>query len=101
MHFVATIKQNRARNNLDRINCNRGKVVYECVWCQSDNNGPWLCFFALDVYDWKDLGRTVFGARGCAGFYKMPSGEVPLAASRHIDAPVVIPVADHLDPFGR
>jgi hypothetical protein len=99
--FVTTIKQNRARNNLDRISCNRGKVVYECVWTQSDNNGPWMCFYALDIYDWKDLGRTVFGARGCAGFYVLPSGEVPLNASRHIESHIMVPVTDQLDPFGR
>jgi len=58
LNFVQTIKTNRAKNNLDRICCNKGKLTYECVWAQADNDGPWLCIFALDIYDWKDLGRT-------------------------------------------
>jgi hypothetical protein len=79
-----------------------GKVVYECVWCQADNDGPWICMYALDVYDWKDLGRTAgLPARGCAGFYILPLGEVPTNASRHIDSRILVPVLDHLDPFGR
>src|SRR6516164_6848270 len=41
-NFVETIKTHRAKNNLDRISCNRGKLTYECVWSQADNEGPWL-----------------------------------------------------------
>ena len=100
--FVKTIKENRARNNLDRISCNKGKVLYECVWCQSDKDGPWLCMYALDIYDWKDLGRTgILPARGCAGFYVMPLGNVPINASKNIESRLVIPIADPLDPFGH
>ena len=48
-HFVATIKTNRAFQNLDRISSNGGKLTYECVWAQADGGGPWLCMFALDL----------------------------------------------------
>ena len=54
--FVETIKRNRAVRNIDAIHCNNGKLRYECVWERADNNGPWLCIFALNVYDWIDLG---------------------------------------------
>jgi hypothetical protein len=100
MAFVQAIKDNRAKNNLDRIQCNKGNLTYECVWNQADNNGPWMCFFALDVYDWKDLGKTRSqDARGCAGYYVLPSGAVPSeatlgAADRNIASNV-----DVLDPF--
>jgi hypothetical protein len=100
--FVRTIKENRARNNLDRIRCNKGKVLYECVWCQSDKGGLWFCMYALDIYDWKDLGRTgILPARGCAGFYIMQSGDAPINAAKSITSRVIIPIADPLDPFGR
>jgi hypothetical protein len=100
--FVRTIKENRARNNLDRISCNKGKVLYECVWCQADKGGLWFCMYALDIYDWKDLGRTgIVPARGCAGFYIMQSGDAPINAAKSITSRVIIPIADPLDPFGR
>jgi hypothetical protein len=98
--FVRSIKTNRARNNLDVISCNKGKCRYECVWNQSDNSGPWMCFFALDVYDWKDLGRTAIQpARGCAGYYVLPSGKVPLNAAIGQVYKIMTPNYDVLDPF--
>jgi hypothetical protein len=100
--FVQTIKSNRARDNLDRIVCNKGKLTYECVWQQADNGGPWMCIFALDIYDWKDLGRTgMLPARGCAGFYMTPTLTAPAGASRAVASPIVIPSSDRLDPFAR
>jgi hypothetical protein len=48
------IKLNRAFRNLDRIASNRGKLIYECVWAQTNGVGPWLCIFALDL----STGRT-------------------------------------------
>jgi hypothetical protein len=98
--FVQTIKTNRAWHSLDRIRCNKGKLNYECVWCQSDGNGPWMCIFAFDVYDWKDLGNTGhFPARGCAGFYIMPSGQAPATATKGVKSSIIIPSSDPLDPF--
>jgi hypothetical protein len=98
--FVQAIKDNRARNNLDKIQCNKGNLTYECVWNQADNNGPWMCFFALDVYDWKDLGRVRDqDPRGCAGFYVLPSGLAPSSATLGISERNVSPNLDTLDPF--
>lgn len=98
--FVQTIKSNRAWRNLDRIRCNKGKLIYECVWCQSDGNGPWVCIFALDIYDWKDLGNTGhYPARGCAGFYVMPSGVAAGRATKGVTSSIIIPSSDPLDPF--
>jgi hypothetical protein len=100
--FVQTIKINRIKGNLDRIRCNKGKLTYECVWCQADNNGPWMCIFALDIYDWKDLGRTSYHpARGCAGFYVLPSGAAPPDSTRGMTTSIIIPTSDPLDPFSR
>ena len=100
--FVETIKINRANSNLDRISSNNGKLKYECVWCLSDDQRVWMCIFALDIYDWKDLGRTRhFPARGCAGFYVRPSNDVPTNSTRAIKSKISIPNFDPLDPFGR
>jgi hypothetical protein len=101
-NFVQTIKSNRIQGNLDRIRCNKGQLTYECVWDQGDNDGPWICIFALDIYDWKDLGATPLSPpRGCAGFYVLPSGTVPSTASRGKTTSIIIPTSDTLDPFSR
>jgi hypothetical protein len=98
--FVETIKSNRRRGNLDRISCNKGKLTYECVWQQADNGGPWMCIFALDIYDWKDLGRTPgLPARGCAGFYITPTQTVPANATKAVKSSIIIPSSDRLDAF--
>jgi hypothetical protein len=98
--FVETIKRNRMTNALDRIRANKGKLTYECVWGQSDNKGPWLCIFALNIYNWKDLGRTPYNpARGCAGFYVMQSGSVPATATQVSSSRILIPNTDPFDPF--
>ncbi|MGA3402218.1 MAG: hypothetical protein ABSC95_23665 [Acetobacteraceae bacterium] len=98
--FVETIKVQRAKRNLDTIRSNNGKLTYECVWHQADNGGPWLCIFALNLYDWKDLGVTPGQpARGCAGFYKLPSGMSPGRATRTVTTSIIIPNVDRLDPF--
>ena len=98
--FVQAIKDNRARNNLDQICYNKGKFIYECVWDQADNNGPWLSLFALDVYDWKDLGKTIDQLeRGCAGYYIFPSGVAPPNASRGAVCTIRVPNYNSLDPF--
>jgi hypothetical protein len=100
--FVETIKSNRRRSNLDRISCNKGKLTYECVWQQADNNGPWMCVFALDIYDWKDLGRTrVLPARGCAGFYITPTQSVPASATKAVKSSIIVPTSDQFDAFAR
>ena len=98
--FVEAIKYNRRRENLDRISCNKGKLTYECVWQQADNDGPWMCIFALDIYDWKDLGRTPGQpARGCAGFYTTPAKTVPVNATRAMQSSIIVPNGDRLDAF--
>jgi hypothetical protein len=100
--FVQTIKSNRLRGNLDRIVCNKGKMTYECVWQQGDNSGPWMCIFALDIYDWKDLGRTgALPARGCAGFYLTPTRSVPANATKALASAIIVPTSDRLDAFAR
>jgi hypothetical protein len=99
--FVETIKRNRIKNSLDRIRANKGKLTYECVWGQSDNKGPWLCIFALNIYNWKDLGKMPFNpARGCAGCYVMQSGSVPATATQVSFSRILIPSTNPFDPFG-
>jgi hypothetical protein len=100
LKFVEAIKANRASNNLDRIHCNNGKLLYECVWDQA-STGDWLCVFALNIYDWKDLGDVHrFPARGCAGCYVLPSYSLPANASRARKVAIAVPNVDVLDPFG-
>ena len=44
--FVKFIKDNRTAQTLDRLVCNNGKLIYECVWHETAN-GTWVCIFAL------------------------------------------------------
>ncbi|SRR5260221_6492217 len=99
--FVKTIKDNRAANNLDTVVCNNGRLRYECVWNQA-TNGNWICIFALDLYGWKDLGDVNnFPARGCTGFYQMPSAQMPAIGTKVKGLRVQIPNYEPADPFGR
>lgn len=75
--IVRVIKNNRAANNVDRISCRNKKCIYECVWLRTDKSRP-VCFFALDVYGWAQLGDPRIGpAQSCVGAYfheSVPSG---------------------------
>jgi len=80
--FIETLKLNRVDNNIDRIESNNGKMIYECVWIRSDG-GAWLCVFTLNLYDWQDLGDIQhFPVRDCTGYYVLPTGAVPLNATQ-------------------
>lgn len=68
-HLAYILEKNRAAGNVDRIVSNKGAVSYECVWGKPDEQGPWVCAFALDVSDWKDLGEPRLYQRDCLGFY--------------------------------
>jgi hypothetical protein len=98
---VQLLKINRGKRNLDTIKSNNGKFTYECVWQQSDDERVWACFFAIDIYRWKDLGEIgVQPSRGCAGLYVLPSGMLPVTASQATSSPITVPNLDPLDPFG-
>jgi hypothetical protein len=98
--FVSTLKKNRKAGKLDRISCFNDKCVYECVWEQTDD-GTWACMFALNIYDWKNLGDTLHQPRrGCVGFY-MPKRGSPKNATTGIVRVLEIPITNlnPLDPF--
>jgi hypothetical protein len=98
--IVKTIKTNRAKRNLDLIHTHDGKLRYEAVWVQSDQ-GMWMCFFGLDIYDWIDLGDAgIQQRRGCAGCYALPDGGYPASATRAVSTPIIVPNLHPLDPFG-
>ena len=79
--IVATVSMQRERLNADRISCNRGHLLYECVWSQADT-GEWLCSFLLDICDWKELGSMPrLGVRDCAGMYVLPTLAAPVSAA--------------------
>jgi hypothetical protein len=113
-HFaiVQTIKNQRALGNGDRIVSNNGKLTYECVWvwagdvnAVTSGQRPMIprraCFFALDIYAWKELGDVgQFPARGRAGAYFLPDGHAPVGASLCIEAAPVATNQDPWDPFG-
>ena len=97
--FVRLIKQNRQAGLVDRLVSNNGKCVYECVWSHTDD-GQTICFFALNVYDWKCLGDSlIFPQRGCVGMY-MPVSGLPECGT--VATSLEIPITNHnaLDPFG-
>lgn len=98
--FVECIKRNRAARNLDRIECNNQKLRYECVWDQLSDQS-WACIFAIDLYDWIDLGDVNnFRPRGCAGLYRLPNGIVPGSASVATKLEFKLPNKYTADPFG-
>jgi hypothetical protein len=100
-HAVEAIKRNRVVENVDRIRANKGKLRYECVWCDLDNAAGSICVFALDIYDWKDLGgySDDIPARGCAGLYMRANGGLPETAARDRKSIIAFPNEDRLDPF--
>jgi hypothetical protein len=98
---VETLKRERAADNLDRIRCNNGKLLYECVWDQFDD-GTWLCAFGVDLYGWADLGDTRnFERRGCAGGYFLPERTIPARATRALNGAQRFRNESPLDPFGE
>jgi hypothetical protein len=102
LKFVEIIKYNRLKRNLDRIECNNGQLVYECVWELFDRRSQRCCIFALDVCDWKDLGAVPTNiTRGCAGIYIIEGGGVPPGAAQAMRSPLILPNYDRLDPFAR
>jgi hypothetical protein len=100
VRFVDALKSNRLRQNVDRIHCNKGQLVYECVWDRFDDTDDWMCVFGLNVCDWKDLGGAPQQpALGCAGFYLTDTAVAPDKASLGIRSAVLLPNYDRLDPF--
>jgi hypothetical protein len=98
--FVKELKRNRATGSLDRIVCRNGQCRYECVWVQADR-GKWLCIYALNIYDWAELGDSAsFERRGCVGAYRRPGGGVPRDATCGTRLLFDINNQAHLDPFG-
>lgn len=97
--FVQLIKANRYARNLDRVRSNNGQLLYECVWTQTAS-GPWICVFALDIYDWKDLGFQRLPSRGCVGYYTAQLGQPPANATRATRILVFVPNSEPLDAFG-
>jgi len=99
--FVETIKKNRKVARIDRIECFNSKCIYECTW-ETTDDGRWSCFFALNIYDWKNLGDPLhFRQRGCVGWY-MPMSGRPRNAAEGVTRLLEIPCAnvEPLDPFG-
>jgi len=98
--FVEELKRNRATCTLDRIVCRNGKCRYECIWDQAED-GTWICIYALDLYQWIDLGHTSSSEpRGCIGSYIRSGGNVPMGAT--CATRLEFPISNHarLDPFG-
>jgi hypothetical protein len=99
---VETIKRNRAAGNLDSIVAFNAKLRYEAVWCKADSGAVHASFFAVDIYDWKDLGSHTadIPSRGCVGIYILPDGSVPEGAALDRSSPIAIPNRSLLDAFG-
>jgi hypothetical protein len=81
--FVEQLNKNRAVGTIDIVVCNNGELHYECFWGQASNNSNWLGIFGLDIYEWKDLGKTSLDPmKGCVGFYQHLSPNPPSNATR-------------------
>jgi len=101
--IVDAIKRNRAADNLDVLVANRGNLRYQCVWVEADDHSKWACMFAIDIYDWKDLGghTPAIPSRGCAGLYVADNRGAPSGAAVDRRSPIAAPNEEPLDPFGR
>jgi len=100
---VSVVKHNRVAGSLDQIVANNRQLRYECAWCESDKGAQWFCMFALDIYDWKDLGSHTgeIPARGCTGIYALPDYSRPETATIGTRPPDGTTEGDPLDAFGR
>ena len=101
LKVVEVIKTNRILGQLDTIRAYNNKLRYECVWCIADDGVNWFCCFALDLYDWKQLGSSTDGipARGCFGLYSVEGQVLPDGATVSRETPIEMPNVDALDPF--
>jgi hypothetical protein len=100
--FVEVIKRNRVAGHIDRITAFNGKLRYECVWDRMDD-GLHACFFALDIYNWHQLGDPqFFPQRGCVGWYQL-SRATPASATLAVDRelPIRFNNTEPLNPFGE
>jgi hypothetical protein len=104
-HVVAVdlVKRNRVAGNIDVVSSNNEKLRYECVWRKADAADAWACFFALDIYDWKDLGShsAEIPARGCVGIYMLPDRATPPGAALDSDSRIAVTNMDRFDAFAR
>jgi hypothetical protein len=97
INLVAEIRQNRRAGCLDRIECNNGKCLYECVWTKADG-GESVCVFALRLYDWANLAVAAENRRSCVGLYYSPAGR-PKCATEGLSFENAVSLADPLDAF--
>jgi hypothetical protein len=91
-------------SDLDRVRLNRQfDIIRARARCKADTGKDWLCMFALDIYDWKDLGsHTNENARPRVR-WDIPVGR-PVSsrgATRDAATRIAIPNRDTLDAFGR
>ena len=99
LEYVKTIKKNRVSKTIDWIICRNGKCRYDCVWVRADNGMP-MCVFALDLYDWQQLGDTHHHpSRSCVGIYS-PAEGIPSGASYDTKLEFPFSNRDILDAFG-
>jgi hypothetical protein len=98
--IVQVIKESRAKQRLDIIRCNKGHVLYECLWVKADNSDRHMCFFALEIEGWRDLGRIRgYEPRGCAGAYWSLSEPLPERATIYVPTSIIVPNFNPHDPY--
>jgi hypothetical protein len=99
VNFVAEIRNNRRVGRLDRIECNNGKCVYQCVWTNADGGEP-VCIFALKLYDWAKLADSRDNRRSCVGLYYSPTRR-PKWATEGLACANPVPLFEPLDAFAE
>lgn len=97
--FVEQMKKNRQARATDRVICCAKKCLYECTWTP-DDQGEWLCLFALRIYDWEKLGDQKLPKRGCVGCYRPLSG-MPKNGTKATKLDFPVSNKDPFDPFGE
>jgi hypothetical protein len=98
--FVYTLKKNRIAGSIDQIVCRNGTCTYECVWVR-DDQGRWMCIYALDIYNWIRAAPSSIGLtpRGCVGAYWMPDRSCPILATTSTELIYPVPNSNIVNPF--
>lgn len=91
------IATNLFLDNYDSILAFNGKCKYVCVWSKQDDSTG-LCLFALQLYNWKDLGCPFWGQRACVGAYPFT---LPKRSTTEANQFLISHLADPTDPFSH
>ncbi len=94
------LKDNRKISNVDHIQAYNGKFRFEVVWSTADDNESHFGVFAIDIYNWHNLGGKVLGRpQGCFGMYRLNKSPIPKNACVATSVELPFTYLEPLNPF--